>query len=83
VMVTSVPLTSRSGGAAWGIPAGLHPLIVALGAIGRRPGLAGDRVEPRDVLSMTVLFDHDVVDGFPVALFLRRLADLMEGASGL
>ena len=37
VMVTSVPLTSKSGGGAWGIPIGIHPLIVALGAIGRRP----------------------------------------------
>ena len=38
VMVTSVPLTSKSGGGAWGIPTGIHPLLVALGAIGRRPG---------------------------------------------
>ena len=32
---------------------------------------------------MTVLFDHDVVDGLPVALFLRRLSELMEGAFSL
>jgi pyruvate/2-oxoglutarate dehydrogenase complex dihydrolipoamide acyltransferase (E2) component len=83
VMVTSVPLSTKSGGGAWGIPAGLHPLLVALGAVGRRPGMAGDVMEPRDMLSMTVLFDHDVVDGLPVALFLRRLGDLMERAAGL
>jgi hypothetical protein len=83
VMVTSLPLTNKSGGGAWGIPAGIHPLVVALGAIGRRPGLVDDRVEPRDVLSMTVLFDHDVVDGLPVALFLRRLSELMESAFSL
>ncbi len=83
VMVTSVPLTTKSGGAAWAIPAGVHSLLVALGAIGRRPGMVGDRMEPRDVLSMTVLFDHDVADGVPVALFLRRLSELMEGAAGI
>jgi pyruvate/2-oxoglutarate dehydrogenase complex dihydrolipoamide acyltransferase (E2) component len=93
VMVTSLPLTTKSGGAAWGIPSGIHPLLVALGAVGRRAGLAAGgeddaaagamRFEPRDVLSMTVLFDHDVVDGLPVALFLRRLAELMESAFGL
>ena len=83
VMVTSLPL-STSGGGAWGIPAGPHPLIVALGAVARRPGLTeGDAIAPREFLSMTVLFDHDVVDGLPVALFLRRLSGLMEGASGL
>ncbi len=32
---------------------------------------------------MTVAFDHDVVDGMPVALFLRRLTGLMERAEGL
>ena len=82
VMVTSVPLTSRSGGGAWAIPAGVHPLTVALGAVGRRPALA-EGGGARELLSMTVLFDHDVVDGLPVALFLRRLSALMEGASGL
>jgi pyruvate/2-oxoglutarate dehydrogenase complex dihydrolipoamide acyltransferase (E2) component len=82
-MVTSVPLSITSGGGAWGIPAGLHPLTVALGALGRRPGMAGDVMEPRDMLGLTVLFDHDVVDGLPVARFVRRLADLMERAAGL
>lgn len=83
VMVTSVPLTTKSGAGAWAIPAGVHPLIVALGAIGRRPGMVEGGVEARDMLSMTVQFDHDVVDGLPVALFLRRLSELMEGAFGL
>jgi pyruvate/2-oxoglutarate dehydrogenase complex dihydrolipoamide acyltransferase (E2) component len=80
VVVTSVPLASRSGGGGRGIPIAVHPLVVAIGAIGRRPGLAGDGVEPRDILSLTVLFDHEVVDGVPVALFLKRLTQVMEMA---
>ncbi len=36
-MVTSVPLTSKSGFGAWGIPLGIHPLIVALGRSGAGP----------------------------------------------
>jgi pyruvate/2-oxoglutarate dehydrogenase complex dihydrolipoamide acyltransferase (E2) component len=95
VVVTSVPITSKSGGGGWGIPISVHPLAVALGAVARRPGFVRsgregdgdrtleDRVEPREVLSATVLFDHDVVDGVPVALFLRRLLEHMEGAFGL
>ncbi|HMK92082.1 MAG TPA: 2-oxo acid dehydrogenase subunit E2 [Thermoleophilia bacterium] len=83
VMVTSVPLTSRSGGGGWGIPIAVHPLVVAIGAVGRRPGLVDDHVEPRDFVSLTVLFDHEVVDGVPVALFLKRLTQLMETAFGL
>ena len=83
VMITSVPLTSRSGGGGWGIPIAVHPLVVAIGAVGRRPGLVDDHVEPREFVSLTILFDHEVVDGVPVALFIRRLMQLMEGAFGL
>ena len=77
VMVTSVPLTTRSGTRAWAVPVGIHPLSVALGAVARLHD------PERELLSMTVLFDHDVVDGVPVALFLRRLTELMETAWGL
>jgi len=80
VMVTSVPVASRSGGGGWGIPIAVHPLVVAIGAIGRRRGLTDDSVEPREFVSLTVLFDHEVVDGVPVARFLRRLIQLMETA---
>jgi pyruvate/2-oxoglutarate dehydrogenase complex dihydrolipoamide acyltransferase (E2) component len=85
VMVTSVPLATKSGGGAWAIPVGIHPLIVALGAIGRRAPAAADdaALGAREVLSLTVLFDHDVTDGVPVARFLRMLVDLMETAAGL
>lgn len=38
VVVTSVPLTTKSGGGGWALPIGIHPLMVALGAIGRKPG---------------------------------------------
>lgn len=93
VMVTSLATATRSS--AWGVPYGIHPLIVGVGSVARKPGVAGDRVgagdrtearervEPRDLLCLTVLFDHDVVDGVPVALFLKRLAQLMETAAFL
>jgi pyruvate/2-oxoglutarate dehydrogenase complex dihydrolipoamide acyltransferase (E2) component len=83
VMVTSVPVTSKSSHGGWAIPIGIHPLVVAIGSVSRKPWVVQDRVEARDVLSLTVLFDHDVVDGVPVALFLRRLTELLEGAFGL
>jgi pyruvate/2-oxoglutarate dehydrogenase complex dihydrolipoamide acyltransferase (E2) component len=70
-------------GGSWGIPLGHHPLVVALGGIARRPGIVDDRIEIREVLSVTVLFDHDVIDGAPVAVFLQRLRELMESGSGL
>jgi pyruvate/2-oxoglutarate dehydrogenase complex dihydrolipoamide acyltransferase (E2) component len=42
-----------------------------------------DRIEPRDILNLTVAFNHDVVDGAPAARFVQRLVDLIEDGSGL
>lgn len=83
VMITSVPVSSRSSHSGWAIPIGIHPLVVAVGGVTRKPWVVEDRVEARDVLALTVLFDHDVIDGVPVALFLRRLVELLEEAFGL
>jgi pyruvate/2-oxoglutarate dehydrogenase complex dihydrolipoamide acyltransferase (E2) component len=35
------------------------------------------------MLSLTVIFDHDVVDGAPAARFVKRLVELIEGGYGL
>ena len=82
-MLTSVPVSSKGSHGGWAIPLGIHPLIVAVGGVARKPWVDADRVEAHDVLALTVLFDHNVVDGVPVALFLRRLVELMESAAGL
>jgi len=84
VVVTSVGMFGKVGiGNSWGISTGLHPLVVVIGGIARKPGVIDDRIEIREILSMTVLFDHDVIDGAPVAIFLQRLRDLMESGYGL
>jgi pyruvate/2-oxoglutarate dehydrogenase complex dihydrolipoamide acyltransferase (E2) component len=84
VVVTSVGMFGKGGGgSSWGIPAGIHPLGIALGGIARKPGIVGDRVEVREYLGMTILFDHDVTDGAPVARFVQRLRELIENAYGL
>ncbi len=84
VAVTSVGMFGKVGGGSnWGLPITYQPLVVALGAISRKPAVAGDRIEPREFVGMTVVFDHDVVDGAPMAMFLQRLRDLMESGYGL
>ncbi|HRQ41347.1 MAG TPA: 2-oxo acid dehydrogenase subunit E2 [Chloroflexota bacterium] len=67
----------KENGSAWGIPLGIHPLIVAVGSIARKPGVVGEAIEIREVLSLTVLFDHDVTDGAPVARFVQTLKELL------
>jgi pyruvate/2-oxoglutarate dehydrogenase complex dihydrolipoamide acyltransferase (E2) component len=82
VAVTSLVNVSNSG-ATWAIPIGIHPLIFALGGIVKKPGLADGEIKVREYLTMTVLFDHDVIDGAPVARFLNRLRTLLEHGYGV
>jgi pyruvate/2-oxoglutarate dehydrogenase complex dihydrolipoamide acyltransferase (E2) component len=83
VIVTSVGITGQGSGNSWGIPTGIHPLVIALGGIAKKPGVIGNNIEIREYLSMTVLFDHDVTDGAPVARFIQRLKELVESGYGL
>jgi pyruvate/2-oxoglutarate dehydrogenase complex dihydrolipoamide acyltransferase (E2) component len=41
------------------------------------------QIVPREILNLTVLFDHDVVDGAPVARFVYRLVALIDSGCGL
>jgi 2-oxoglutarate dehydrogenase E1 component len=63
-------------------------LIVGIGAIGPPPELAG--LAPRTlaelalgpVLTLTSTYDHRVIQGAESALFLQRVAELLQGADG-
>lgn len=78
VVVTSAGDAGKDGGSGWGIPLGIHPLIVAVGSIARKPGVVDEAIEIREFLSLTVMFDHDVTDGAPVARFVQYLKELLE-----
>jgi pyruvate/2-oxoglutarate dehydrogenase complex dihydrolipoamide acyltransferase (E2) component len=81
VLVTSVGMFGTGSG--WGIPVPNHSLQLTLGGIGEKPGVVAGRVEVRKFLSVTVSFDHDVVDGAPAARFIQRLKQLVECGDGL
>lgn len=84
VSVTSVGMFGKIGGGSnWGIPVDFHPLSVALGAISRKPAFVGERVESREFLGVTLMFNHDVIDGAPMAMFAQRLRELLESGYGL
>ncbi|MBN1533316.1 MAG: 2-oxo acid dehydrogenase subunit E2 [Spirochaetes bacterium] len=80
VMVTSVG--SAGGVSGWVIPRSVHPLCIAVGSIVRKPGLAKGRVAVREYLPLTIIVDHDVIDGMPAARVLSGvLRKLEEGHS--
>ena len=40
-------------------------------------------VAVREYLSLTISFDHDIIDGAPAARFTERLKELIESGYGL
>jgi pyruvate/2-oxoglutarate dehydrogenase complex dihydrolipoamide acyltransferase (E2) component len=81
VGVTALGMAGRGGG--WGLAPAGQSLLLIIGGIARKPAVIDERVEPRDLLNMTVAFDHDVVDGAPAARFVKRLVGLIESGYGL
>jgi pyruvate/2-oxoglutarate dehydrogenase complex dihydrolipoamide acyltransferase (E2) component len=81
VSVTAVGMFGEGGG--WGIPIPLHTLNLTLGGIATKPVVVDGQIVPREMLSVTLSFDHDVVDGAPAARFGDRLKQLIEGVYGL
>ncbi|WP_276261285.1 2-oxo acid dehydrogenase subunit E2 [Haloglomus litoreum] len=81
VSVTSVGMFGSGSG--WAITPTNYSLQLTVGGIGTRPMLVDGEVEGRELLSLTVTFDHDVVDGAPAARFVQRLSEHVEAARGL
>lgn len=76
VVVTSLGMVGNVNG--WLIPFSIHPVCFAIGSIVKRPGVIDNNIEVREYMEMTILFDHDVIDGAPAARFVERLSELIE-----
>jgi len=82
VAITSVGMFG-GGYSGWGLTPTPQPLGLVVGGIAWKPVVVDGRIEPREILNLTVLFDHDVVDGAPATRFTRRLVELIESGYGL
>jgi pyruvate/2-oxoglutarate dehydrogenase complex dihydrolipoamide acyltransferase (E2) component len=71
------------GQGGWGISTGSHTLDLLVGSTAWKPAVVEGRIEPREILNLTVVFDHDVIDGAPAARFARRFVELIESGYGL
>jgi len=81
IVVTSVGMFGKFHG--WPIPTTYHPLAFGIGGITKKPGVIKEKIEIREYLTVTVLFNHDVVDGAPATRFISRLGELIESEFGL
>jgi len=52
--------------------------ILGVGRIVEEPVVREGRVEPGTTLTLSLTFDHRVVDGAPAARWLQRLSELIQ-----
>jgi pyruvate dehydrogenase E2 component (dihydrolipoyllysine-residue acetyltransferase) len=52
--------------------------VLGVGRIVREPAVVDDRIEPRDMITLSLTFDHRIVDGAPAARFLDALRHSVE-----
>ena len=76
ILVSSIGMFGSGSG--WGIPVPNHTLQLTLGGVSEKPGVIHHKIEIRNYQSVTLSFDHNIVDGAPAARFLNRLRKLIE-----
>ncbi len=57
------------------VPLSGGTVAVAVGSIVERPALIGGQLENREVLCLTLTFNHDIIDGAPAARFVRTISE--------
>ena len=81
VMVSTVGGFGKFQG--WATPMGAQTLIFAINGINRKYREIGEKAEFREILNLTISFNHDIVDGAPFANFLNDLTNILEKAENL
>jgi pyruvate dehydrogenase E2 component (dihydrolipoamide acetyltransferase) len=55
--------------------------VLGIGRICRKPAVVNDQIVPRDRLTLSLTFDHRIIDGAPAARFLDTVRKQIEDAS--
>jgi hypothetical protein len=82
-LVTSVGKFAAIPGFSFTFSPGPRAAVFVVGGVVEKPWLYGGSVTSREVLSLSVMVDHDLVDGAPAARFAERLRQRIEAAEGL
>ncbi len=82
VGITSIGMFGE-GHSGWGVFPVNYSLGLVVGSVAWKPAVVEGQIEPREILHLTVIFDHDVIDGAPAARFTRRMVELIESGAGL
>ncbi len=80
-IVTSVGMMGRING--WFIHKSIHPISFGVGSVIKKPSVINNEIKIREILNMTILVDHDVIDGAPMVRFLNDLTYALETGRGI
>lgn len=76
VVISSVGMMGKVNG--WFIQSTLHPVSFGIGSITCKPWVVDGEIKIREILHITIVFDHDVVDGGEMARFVNELVQKLE-----
>lgn len=82
-LVTSVGKFASLSGHVFTFTTGPRAATFAIGSVVSKPWAHEGAVALRAIQSISIMIDHDLVDGGPAARFAKRLAERIEGAEGL
>jgi pyruvate/2-oxoglutarate dehydrogenase complex dihydrolipoamide acyltransferase (E2) component len=75
-IITSVGMMGKING--WFIHRSVHPVSFGIGSVLKKPVAVNNEIVIREILNMTILVDHDVIDGAPMVRFLNDLTRAIE-----
>ena len=82
VGITAVGMFAK-GHSGWGFETTQHSLDLVVGSMAWKPVVMDGQIVPREILNLTVVLNHEVIDGGPATRFTKRLVELIEEGYGL
>jgi hypothetical protein len=76
VAITSPGMMGKVNG--WFIHRSIHPISFGIGSVLKKPAVVNNEIQIREMLNVTLLIDHDVIDGAPMVRFLKELTKNIE-----
>ncbi|MFX1241010.1 MAG: 2-oxo acid dehydrogenase subunit E2 [Promethearchaeota archaeon] len=70
-------------GTGWGMTPTGDTFAIILGGIGKKPAVIDNQVVTREFLSITLCFNHDIIDGAPASRCAMRIKSMIENGEGL
>jgi pyruvate/2-oxoglutarate dehydrogenase complex dihydrolipoamide acyltransferase (E2) component len=80
-VISSVGMIGKING--WFIQKSVHPISFGIGSVLKKAVVVENEIKIRDILNMTILVDHDVIDGAPMVRFLNDFTTSLENGKFL